>query len=151
MAETLTLGYIPAMSLTKITGVLVAGGFLVAGCASRDDDPGAEVSKNAELRDRLAVEGGKSSVRKVIDMSDDWWVEGAQNRVHGDTLLSLRDKHPDIFRRELERSRARGSALVLMEAAEAGAEFAQKPSIIFLEREPGSPAEGGLTIDLGIP
>jgi hypothetical protein len=38
-----------------------------------------------------------------------------------------------------------------MEAAEAGAEFAQKPSIIFLEREPGSPAEGGLTIDLGIP
>jgi len=144
-------GMIPTMSRAKIVEVLVTGSLLFAGCAGRDASRDVWISSKAELRDRLAGEEGGGGTRKVIDMSDDWWVEGAQNRAHGEALLSLKGKYPDIFSREIGRSRARGSALVLMEAAEAGADFTQRPSIILLEREPGAPSEGGLTIDLGVP
>lgn len=116
-----------------------------------EDAGGVRVEELAARRDRAVEQcgGGVRDIQRIIEMSDDWWVEGEQNRVHGEALLSLQKRHAEAFENALGRAKARESALVLMEAAAAGAEFAQTPGIILLERGVEGGRTGGYIVDLG--
>lgn len=129
--------------------------WLPCGCADKAGRVGgieARATRMAVERD-LGVERCSGEVREVlrlIEMSDNWWVEGEQNRVQGEALLAIKEKYPEAFEKAMGRAGARESALVLMEAAAAKTDFTETPVIINLERQVGAPSEGGYTVDLGI-
>lgn len=139
------------LRMTNFWAITVCIFLLSCGCAGLREHSGENARRYAETRD-LAVArcaGGGGDLRGIIEMSDDWWVEGAENRAHGDALIGLQRKYPEEFGRALEGARARSSAEVLMDAAREGAEFMVVPDIIVLERG-GMPVSGGVSIDLGL-
>lgn len=143
--------------------VLLLCALLGGGCAAGREQhiapPDAEgVSggphRAGQKRDRILAQieksgGGAGSIRKVVDMSDDWWVDGEENRTHGLILLDLSSRYPRDFAQSMEKSRARGSAEVLMDAARRGAEFSFLPDAIVLHGSPGQRG-GSFSLDLGL-
>ncbi len=120
----------------------------------RGAEENREIARNqkaealAARRDRIAAktELGAKDIRRLIEISEEWWVEGDENARHGGVLLEIQGRHPDVFEQQMQKSKAKESASVLMDAVREGAQFTITPGVISLRGK--RMTDGGLSIDL---
>jgi hypothetical protein len=135
------------------TGLLISALFLV-GCALGESDEAWRLRRDA-LFERVSQDplGERRGATTLVKMSLSPRVSGNENNVHGRVLQGLRSVYGEGWDGILEEagSRARETALILLEAIDEGVGFRNNPDFVMIEREVNEDSRGSISLDLGIP